>query len=363
MTVDNNDTTTTTNNNISKSDIINALWKGDIITPNLPPSSDNPYSLFRRITIVISHCNEDLRWISHLVTEESLNVSKINVTIYTKCQSYDHSLVGTTLTNVHVESVPYVSGSPHAYAYAHWMARYTTTNPKNDYDDEVVVFLTGQTLDGHTTTNHHHDSSTRSLSDVLRITHLNGFGCLHKPSRYRSNDADLSVYHDTSLLLSFSKKSLSKNDAKNMTEWLSIVNATLPHPLTPVCYGEAFAVRSSLIKQKGLEFWKGVEGRLYRSKGVSTYEGHYAERLWAGLFRSKVDEGMIRDYATGRSEDDPYRGVLLRHEVITNRRTDAGDGLSSRRKSLMEMNEEAWRGGAITIDASSSLDDNDQISS
>ena len=114
-------------------------------------------------------------------------------------------------------------------------------------------------------------------------------------------DRNISIWHVSSILKSFSLERYTQNDAKytkvdNVTfhsgvsfkEWLTKMDISLPK-ISRVCYGGNFAVKTAnilKIKQNSARLLESL------SRGDNIVEGHYAERSWAGLLSSPLPEGV-----------------------------------------------------------------------
>jgi len=72
----------------------------------------------------------------------------------------------------------------------------------------------------------------------------------------------------------------------SMGHYLDAMEIELPTPISPVCYGGNFVVKATQIYPKK-DILKKMQDSLMR--GDSIEEGHFVERIWAGLLSKPLD--------------------------------------------------------------------------
>ena len=268
------------------------FWKGG--EKSLVPS----LSIEReKIVIVVSHCLHDLYWLENLT--RGTHISQLFV--FSKCGA---DVLGLPFwDSIRIIRLQNVGRCDHSYA--HFIANLGSST---DYD--TVFFL----KDDRTDESIHCDGQWRSVTSMLKTAARKGFACGMRPSHSKEISADLSAYHVSTILKSFSMFSYSnravlysnlsqsrfESPFHNLGEWLHFIGGALPEPLSEVCYGGTFAARKSSITSQNIRIWKNIEKSL--SRGNSIQEGHYAERIWAGLLSRPADLTKVHallDYSNG----------------------------------------------------------------
>lgn len=230
-----------------------------------------------RLSLVISHCNEDMTW----MTNYTQNLSITNITIYSKCGK---KINGYKPSISNIIRMPNIGRCDHSYA--HYMKNYLkqsddnnaiTDNDNSDENNHIVLFIKASRVLIPFALNY------RPLSDVIQIAKIKGFGCESVTNK------GISAYSDYNLLRKF-KLAQYKGDGINSTytnygHWVDEIGMDLPKPYIQVCYGGNFAVKASQIKAYK-HVWDKLEPNL--SRGNSIEEGHFAERAWAGLLSSPL---------------------------------------------------------------------------
>ena len=178
-----------------------------------PEAEDN-----LRITLVISHCNEDMSWM-----EEFLGKTEIeDVVIYSKC---NYVFNGYTHPGSKILEQPNYGRCDHPYS--HWMAR---MKEEAATDNHLVLFLKGSR------TNEAHPGMTyRTLEEMVQITKRLGFACGNENTGipYSANPV-------TEGMLTWERPFYRginiKSQYQNMGEWINAMGVDLPKPIMPVCY-------------------------------------------------------------------------------------------------------------------------------
>jgi hypothetical protein len=273
-------------------EICGGLWKGDAV-------GGDPHS-FSKITLVISHCERPLHWLSNFT--EGFHVN--HILIISKCGK---PVMGAP-ENSTIVRMPNLGRCDHTYA--HYMAaRMKYTPPSLDDDSKVVVFLTDDQRDRSGSV-HNGFQFSRSLPDMLRIASKTNFACGMEQKRWKKGGS-VSPYHETSHLLNYELEryhgiSKNKNNKSfksrysNFGQWLEDLGAKLPDDLVQVCYGGSFAVAATQIQKQNLTVWSAIEQSLARGDNIE--EGHYAERSWAGLLSDPLPPyqvSALRNYSDG----------------------------------------------------------------
>ena len=219
-----------------------------------------------RLSLVISHCDENMSWMKNFLTHEIENV-----TIYSKCDfPIQHAPPGSKII-----SMPNYGRCDHSYA--NWMIQ---MKEEDATENHIVLFLKASRK-----TNHHPGMQYRSLRDMIRIAMINGFSC-----GYKSNSI---YFHDTARLKNFNiseyKRKNIKSSYDNMGHYLDTMGIELP-PTSPVCYGGNFAAKATRIYSRKTELEKTEKSLL---RGDSIEEGHFVERLWAVLLSNPLNSNEI----------------------------------------------------------------------
>jgi len=213
-----------------------------------------------RLSLVISHCDEDMAWM-----EQFIDYDIQNVTIYSKCNKTidGYSPPGSKVIQLH-------------YMTSDLLKEEDAT------DNHLVIFLKASRSNAH-----HIGMHYRSLKDMIRIAMVNGFSCgyEHGEGIYFHNTPKLRTF----LSMSY-KGSNIKSPYANMGDWLDIIGIKLPSPITPVCYGGNFAVKASQIYPRRAVL-KRMKDSLRRSDNIE--EGHFAERTWAGLLSPPLNYNQM----------------------------------------------------------------------
>jgi len=214
-----------------------------------------------RLSLVISHCHEDMLWMQSLLEGFEIN----DVTIYSKCNV---AINGYVPPGAKVIELPNYGRCDHSYA--HFM---TNMKEEDNTDNHYVLFLKASRRI------HQGGMTPRSLHDMIRIASHHGFSCELKHAENL-----LSHYHFTSQVTTYAithyRRQMIKSPYENMGSWLDNLEIDMPTPIMPVCYGGVFVVKASQIFNKTNELQK-IEESLKRGDNIE--EGHFAERVWAGL--------------------------------------------------------------------------------
>mmetsp|Transcript_430 Transcript_430/g.640 ORF Transcript_430/g.640 Transcript_430/m.640 type:complete len:333 (+) Transcript_430:78-1076(+) len=240
---------------------IDQFWIGDVASPI---SNDQPIALF------LNYCQGDLAWLSTFLIGHSMS----NITIVSKCGN-PIPLGRKMLKRVNTLQLPNVGRNDHTIAHTMSMI---SKQPKL-FENHIIVFLKDNLKI-------HQQAQSRSLTSMLGVASVNGFGCYLKPR------GGASQFHRTDVLGTFNltlyrpkvqtnDNSNFKSEFANMGGWLDKIGVSLPSPFTSVCYGGSFAVKASRIAAVSSTTWNAIETSLSRADNIE--EGHFAERTWSGL--------------------------------------------------------------------------------
>ncbi len=259
------------------------------------------------ISIVISHCEENLDWIAgYIGGDDEYSIHITDVTIYSKCgKDIEGIQILTELTTkVTVVKLPNVGRCDHTYAY--WIQEHyksiVDTN-MNGNEDDMVIFL---------------KDNARNQKNFLPINLLfshvreTGFGCVSKPQcllvppRFnicREGSFVPIMQHRRDSLWNFSLPYYNRIARDNSTLFLSEQYPVLKYwkedmgfvtpqsETLPVCYEGSFATQKKQFLNQKLKTWRKMERSL--SRGNNIIESHYAERMWASIL-SDVDDESAR---------------------------------------------------------------------
>ena len=270
--------------------LCNGLWSGDF-----KDFEDSP----KKISLVISLCQEDLRLLNNAAAELSLH----SATVYSKCgreQMGERFLseLGDLPGGSRVINLPNVGRIDHTIAYH-------ISNLKHGDDDEVTLFLKDSVF-------HVHQLGWSMLpfeTVVATAAGPFGFACVLKPGLNVHSDGKqdasgktMSIWHDSYILQRFhmteydnhkyGKVDLADFKADiTFSQWLESLDVSFPSTLVPVCYGGNFAAKTSNMLRS-----QNATRQMVRSlsRGDNIEEGHFAERTWASLIMSRVPLDIMK---------------------------------------------------------------------
>ncbi len=306
--------------------------------------------------VVISHCTMPLDWIwNRALAGEKWK----SMTIYSKC--------GVPLRkedlppDANVVILPNVGRCDHSYAY--WIAETLDKIKKNSSNHAGEVMFQPQ---DHVMFMKDNDNSYRKhmehkvpLAEMKNITETEGFSCASRVRLWGSNPLNVAV---RSNLGGFRYESYTRRDSQRVANspsadvpfksgfasleaWYRSLPISLklgsrapllpeaevyhrrkakeasrkftsPHStyFVPMCYGGHFMATIQQLQESPVGDWNAIVRSL--SRGDNIEEGHFMERIWAGLLSrpiSKQEEEAIlkQDYAVIRTpKEHPYRGLV-----------------------------------------------------
>lgn len=238
----------------------------------------------KTIHIVVSHCENDLSWISNF--SQDFNVESVH--IFTKC---GNSVQGAP-PMAKLVRLPNVGRCDHSFVTYITSYLEGEVSHNSNYEDHIVFFLKDDMSDR----NEHQHGKWNDFLFMIRVaSSSNGFSC--GITQGTAGGFDLSSYHDTEMLLSFSRDGYEsfhhrynsdsaqfKSSFSNLGDFYRYITegdvTGLPQ-ISQVCYGGVFATKVSNIVKVKMSIWRSAEHAL--SRGNNIEEGHFMERLWAVL--------------------------------------------------------------------------------
>lgn len=283
----------------------NALWYGEVSESTFRRKQRHGFHKYN-VTMVISHCDKPVDWIwrDFLPNQHPLQ----NVIIYSKCGN----AVQGAPANATIVRLPNVGRCDHTFAYHMKHMNSSETSP-----DDMVLFIKD---------NPRRMKSTRTLETMLHTASINGFCC--NEQQYEFDTYRPSYYHDYSKLSKFSlegwvrekrdKNHEFKSQYQNLGDWVDQLNISLPSPLMPVCYGGTFVATVSQISKQNPS-WNLIEKSL--SRGDNIEEGHFCERIWAGLLSKSLSKYALKKILEKSTEimwdfDGLFCGTLAYRENL-----------------------------------------------
>lgn len=315
----------------------------------------------KKVHIVISHCKNDLSWVSNVSNEIEHHIESIHV--ITKCGENVTGVPNITT----VERLPNIGRCDHSYAY--YLHNILDQKiEKGEENESVVLFL----KDDISEDNKHQIGSLVPIQSMIdTASSTNGFACrlqpgIHNPGqeslkRYVAPGRPLysySAYHHTSTLMTFTMNEYERNQKgynvsnevkfrsnfTNIGEFFGDLGDLSMQKLVPLCYGGVFAASVSNIKRQDSSVWQKLETIL--SRGDNIEEGHYAERSWAMLLSLPLEDyklDALLQYTDNVSIRGALTGPLLKmirsqsnHNDSRNKREQFFDAMSKAKRNKQE---------------------------
>jgi hypothetical protein len=278
-----------------------------------PPSASEAGSLtahVQRAELVIAQCKNPMAWLPTLCAIFSkMGVRVVRITLYPKCAGAP-ALASTPLAGepqIRTVQLPNVGREGHTWMH-HVAANYEELA-------DVVLFLKDSTYE-------YRIKRLRRLAvpapRVLERVRTLGFACA------RRTEASMSVWHVTETLFRLRVGGYSTYTPNASTAAVAAagppafgsssemggflrralgstsVDALLRHRFFPVCYGGSFGATASRLQMVPRQTWARIEALL--SRGDNIEEGHFTERLWAGLLLPPMAEPASAAFAAGVRE-------------------------------------------------------------
>lgn len=246
---------------------------------------------YTNISLVISHCEENVGWIRDYVGNE---YSIADITIYSKCGNKVEGLdILNTIRPVEVITLPNYGRCDHTYAY--WIKEHYQTINKETSGEDIVLFLKD---------NSRFRGMYNTIDELFTHTSEAGFGCVKKPECDCNKICDKkrhlpTILHNREYLFDFSLDEYSrvKRDENNeflsdkytsLKTWINDMKFEIPQSETvPVCYAGMFAAKKKQVLNQPESVWQKMERSLSRANNI--IEGHYAERVWAVILSDNTE--------------------------------------------------------------------------
>mmetsp|Transcript_8131 Transcript_8131/g.33969 ORF Transcript_8131/g.33969 Transcript_8131/m.33969 type:complete len:378 (+) Transcript_8131:345-1478(+) len=291
------------------------LWRGDFSEESLI------HNVSSKVVIVVSFCKGELDTLFRGVA--NLNIKRI--VVYSKCTDlhtpaqFLKRFEGVSENNKAIVSLSNVGRVDHNIAH------FIVNNSTFLDSDDIVLFVE----DNYHIVHQMHMELVPFQDMVMVAAGEFGFACGLLPRLEKSSqgmkEAQFSTWHDTSTLISFTfdeyksgaaqyfqNHSQAFSQGEIFGDWLKVVHIKLPTPITPVCYGGNFAVRSTHL-QAARDAAANIEISLRR--GDNIIEGHFAERTWAGILMSQIPKPLMQTlvymHMNGTLSDSPRPGMFV----------------------------------------------------
>ena len=254
------------------------------------------------VHVVVSHCSHSVEWINDALS--SLNITKI--TIFSKC---GRPVVGAPPLS-EIRTLPNVGR--HHHTYAHYISEL-------DVADGVVVFLKDS--------NHMHAPEINVMATVTSMIKESSGPSQFSCRQYIQTDTGLEneAIHDYLMNFKYSRPPplppVASQDEpftiySSMKSWVDELGLKLRQPVTPVCFGGAFAVSVARLMQIDRGIWKKLEHSLSRG---DKYVEYYMERTWAGML--SLEDLSVLDSLVRRNKTLCFRefGRGYSGQIVTSR--------------------------------------------
>ena len=258
------------------------------------------------VHVVVSHCSHSVEWINDALS--SLNITKI--TIFSKC---GRPVVGAPPLS-EIRTLPNVGR--HHHTYAHYISEL-------DVADGVVVFLKDS--------NHMRAPEINVMATMTSMIKESSGPSQFSCRQYIQTDTGLEneAIYDYLVNLTYSQRrhpsEIFYTDTQqdepfsiysSMKSWVDELGLKLRQPVTPVCFGGAFAVSVARLMQIDRGIWKKLEHSLSRGDKFVEY---YMERAWAGML--SLEDLSVLDSLVRRNKTLCFRefGRGYSGQIVTSR--------------------------------------------
>ena len=247
--------------------------------PPTPTHNADPYE----VDIVVAHFNEDLGW---------LGPYKQNATIYSKNDQYDYSALGSDsqryhLDNIALETYPYLF-----HILSHWdCLKPKTIFSQGDPSDSVDNF--------------------QGVEELVRRTQSNTDGMILYRNPGTFNEW-WGVWHFGKWKDELESGEMRKSDLTPGEFYTWMFNGDAPPEQVEWTWSATFAVTRDAITRRPRRFYKRVFDHFERINHKKPEEGHYMERFWMSVFKSKAGLHRLRD-RRHRLSVSSDAGVKKRH--------------------------------------------------
>ena len=284
--------------------------------PRALPPADWP--AVASVGVVVAYCGGDLSWLTDYAKElATWALVMPTVTIYSKCakESTARALFNASdFLSPTIISLPNTGRNDHTYAH-HMSTHYHSLQ-------DVMIFVKDtynpnhpQRRDfGELVRDFDHGRAVESVYGELVSL---GFACLYSPWQVAPNRLH-SAWHSWKNLRGFHLSEYGGNgDFQSaihpLGPWFDhILNGTVgavepPGQLWPVCYGGNFAASRERIQAVPEALWNRIRLALTRAENIE--EGHFLERIWAGLLNPRLspqDEALLLDHRVEPGCEDEW---------------------------------------------------------
>jgi hypothetical protein len=277
------------------------------------------------LSLVISHCDSDVDWMSEYILGSDNN-KKYNIkdiTVYSKCGKEVNGLQKLQqdflLSNKNgneneddtnyqpvVNILPNVGRCDHSYAtwikdnyqsISHQQEQVQQEQQQDEENaDDIVVFLK----------DHHYETMMNfDFDHMFQLASSEvGFSCVMRPRCDCGPQCDYFPYmiHNFTSIDNFTLPMYANFDRDDNTNFVSNeypflqrwrkdmgIEIKIPNSVNtvPICYGGNFLFKKKQVLNQREQVWKNMEKSLSRDNNL--IEGHYAERLWAPIL-TNMDE-------------------------------------------------------------------------
>ncbi len=283
---------------------LSPLFNHDVLLPSI---RDGILKKIRKVSLVISHCDNPLDWVEGFIAGYESVID--NLWVFSKC---NQNVTGAPQGS-QIIKLPNIGRCDHTYAY--WLKHFFPTD-LNDASaaDQIVVFM----KDSNYMLSYWGD---RNFGDMLSLAVSNGLGCM-KMSKIAS------VIHQYDMLRKMFWNGedyvrageaggdqvvvpFHNDDYANIGDWvdkLQISPIFSTKNIVSICHGGVFA----RIAKQPKRVWDALEKSLTR--GDNIVEGHYAERLWGCLLSKPVSNiiatAIVEKNLTVENNDFSLRGMM-----------------------------------------------------
>jgi hypothetical protein len=268
---------------------IDLAWQG-WVPPDVQAEAVRRVGDKLKIHLVISHCDHSVDWIFEDYLKTQWEEGRVEaITILSKCGKPVEGAPKHNNLKI-VTNLPNVGRCDHSYA--HWMADFGEQPPKKN-DEELVVVFAKDT--------NYQKSVWRNFDDMMPVTYLNGFSCGQISKSGKWGCSGKSVFCKARELKLFHLKGYQRGGGnapedldpdfenpkyKTLGDFMQHYNILIQQPFTPTCYGGLFTTTAAQIRKQPTELWRTIETSLSRRDNLE--EGHFVERLWAGLLTKRI---------------------------------------------------------------------------
>ena len=290
--------------------VCRTLWKtagASSKQPRALPPADWP--AVASCGVVVAYCDSDLAWLTHYVHQLATLTRVVpTVTIYSKCgkESTARALFDASDSlNASVISLPNTGRNDHTYAH-HVRTHYHSLQ-------DVMIFIKDTYNPNHRQTGLWRlFDNVRAVESVYGEVVSLGFACLYSTDGKENKHGRVhmrSVWHNWDILRGSHSARYKGSGAdfqsavRPLGRWFDRIRSDIVEPieppgkLWPVCYGGNFGATRERIQAVPEALWERIRLALTRADNIE--EGHFLERIWAGLLNPRLspqDETLLLDH-------------------------------------------------------------------